>query len=108
MKDGESITSYCARTIGIANKIRFHGETMKDIAIVEKILCSLAPKLDYVICSIEESKDIDALSLDEFQSSLLVHEYKINHRSTTKKQALKSSTFIHSSNAKRKDRDRGK
>jgi len=53
MKDGESVTSYCARTMGIANKMRFHGEQMKDVAIVEKILRSLAPKFDYVVCSIE-------------------------------------------------------
>ena len=43
-----------------------------------KILRSLRPKFDYVVCSIEESKDIDAFSLDELQSSLLVHEQKMN------------------------------
>ncbi|KAH7561289.1 hypothetical protein JRO89_XS10G0206500 [Xanthoceras sorbifolium] len=65
MKNGESVTDYCARTMGITNKMRFHGEQMNDVAIVEKILISLAPKYDYVVCSIEESKDIDVLSLDE-------------------------------------------
>ena len=30
MKDGESVTSYCARTMEISNKMCFHGET-KDI-----------------------------------------------------------------------------
>ncbi|WRX22432.1 hypothetical protein QQP08_014919, partial [Theobroma cacao] len=49
---------------------------MEDVTIVEKILCSLTPKFDFVIYSIEESKDIDALSLDELQSALLVHEQK--------------------------------
>ncbi|KAL5762960.1 hypothetical protein ACOSP7_019224 [Xanthoceras sorbifolium] len=72
MKDGESVVDYYARTMGIANKMRFHGEQMNDVAIVEKILRSLVSKYDYVVCSIEESKDIDALSLDELQSSLLV------------------------------------
>ncbi|KAL5765433.1 hypothetical protein ACOSP7_016050 [Xanthoceras sorbifolium] len=72
MKNGESVTNYCARTMGITNKMRFHGEQMNDVAIVEKILRSLAPKYDYVVCSIEESKDIDVLSLDELQCSLLV------------------------------------
>ena len=74
MKDGESVTSYCARTMEISNKMRFHGEKMEDVTIVEKILRSRTPKFDYVVCSIEESKDIDAFSLDELQSSLLVHE----------------------------------
>lgn len=46
-------------------------------ANVEKILCFLASKYDYVVCSIEEFKDINKLS-DKLQSSLLVHEHKIN------------------------------
>ncbi|XP_057982379.1 uncharacterized protein LOC131167602 [Malania oleifera] len=78
MKDGESITSYCTWTMEIGNKMRFHGEKMDDVTIVEKILHSLTPTFDYVVCSIEESKDIDAFSLDELQSSLLVHEQKMN------------------------------
>ena len=65
MKDRESITGYYARTMEISNKMRFHGENMEDVTIVEKILCSMTPKFDYVVCSIEESKDIDAFSLDE-------------------------------------------
>lgn len=100
MKDSESVTSYCARTMGIANKMRFHGEKMEYVAIVEKILRSLAPKFDYVVCSIEESKDIDALSLDELQSSLLVHEQKMNRSSSAEEQALKASTFNHSLNSR--------
>ena len=79
MKEGELVTDYCSRTMGIANNMRFHGEEMTDTAIVEKILRSLTPKFDYVVCSIEESNDIDDLSLDELQSSLLVHEQKINN-----------------------------
>jgi len=43
-----------------------------------------------------ESKDIDALSLDELQSSLLVHEQKMNQSSTAEEQALKASTNTHS------------
>jgi predicted RNA methylase len=74
MKVGESITNYYVRTMEISNKMQFHGEKMDDGIIVEKILRSLAQKFDYVVCSIEESKDIDALSIDELQSSLLVHE----------------------------------
>ena len=74
MKDGESVTNYCARTMEISNKMRFHGEKMEDVTIVEKVLRSLTPKFDYVVCSIEESKDIDTFSLDELQSSLLRSE----------------------------------
>ena len=69
---------------------------MNDITIVEKILRSFTPKYDYVIFSIEKSKDIDDLLLDELQNSLLVHEQKMNRNSTSDEQALKASTFISS------------
>ncbi|CAL5382011.1 unnamed protein product [Camellia sinensis] len=108
MKNGESITSYCARTMEISNKMRFYGEKLDDVTIVEKILRSLTPTFDYVVCSIEESKDIDAFSLDELQSSLLVHEQKMNRRSTSEEQALKASTSTHFFNFRERGRGRGR
>ncbi|KAH0765426.1 hypothetical protein KY285_001297 [Solanum tuberosum] len=107
MKKAKSVMSYCARTMEISNKMRFHGEKMNDVIIVEKILHYLTPKYDYVICSIEESKDIDELPLDELQSSLLVREQKMNRNSTSEEQALKASTFIYS-NCRGRGRGRGK
>ncbi|CAL8156612.1 unnamed protein product [Prunus armeniaca] len=77
--------------MAIANKMSIHGEKMEDVTIVEKILRSMTTKFDYVVCSIEESNDVEKLSIDELQSSLLVHEQKIN-RSTFEEHALKVST----------------
>ncbi|KAH0658020.1 hypothetical protein KY289_026768 [Solanum tuberosum] len=69
MKEGESVTNYCARTIEITNKMRFHGENIDDIGVVGKILRFLTSKYNYVFYVIEESKDIDELSPDELQRS---------------------------------------
>lgn len=73
MRTGEGVTEYFSRVMTVANKMRIYGENMQDVKVVEKILRSLAEKFNYVVCSIEESKDIDSLSVDELQSSLLVH-----------------------------------
>lgn len=78
MKAGESISDYFSRVMSVANRMRIHGEQMQDVTVVEKILCSLTDKFNYIVSSIEESKDIDELSVDELQSSLLVHEQKLN------------------------------
>lgn len=51
---------------------------MQDVTIVEKILCSMTPNSNFVVCSIEKSKDIVHLSVDELNSSFLFHEKKIN------------------------------
>ena len=78
MKEGESMNEYFARTLIIANKMKANGENKGDPAVVEKILRSMTPKFNYVVCSIEESKDTTTLSIDELQSSLLVHERRMS------------------------------
>jgi hypothetical protein len=87
MKVAESVNDYFGRTLTIANKMRTHGEQMNDVVIIEKILRSMTSKYDYVVCSIEESNDLDTMSIDELQSSLLVHEQRIS-RHMNDEQAL--------------------
>ncbi|GMI66347.1 hypothetical protein HRI_000304000 [Hibiscus trionum] len=77
MKSNESVTDFLSRTMVIANKMRIHGEKMEDVVIIEKILRLMTAKFNFVVCSIEESRDVGSLTLDELQSSLLVHEQKI-------------------------------
>ncbi|XP_019436902.1 PREDICTED: uncharacterized protein LOC109343174 [Lupinus angustifolius] len=108
MKKSESVTNYCSRVMGIANNMQIHGEKMGDTLIVEKILHSLTPKFDYMVCSIEEPNDTDELSLDELQSSLLVHEQKMHKSSTMEEQALKVSTNTHSNNFRGRGKGRGR
>ncbi|XP_068498533.1 uncharacterized protein [Phaseolus vulgaris] len=74
MRAGESVNEYFARTLTIANKMRIHGEATPDVTIIEKILRSMTPQFNYVVCSIEESNDVDTLSIDQLHSTLLVHE----------------------------------
>ncbi|KAF1899788.1 hypothetical protein Lal_00019920 [Lupinus albus] len=53
MKESETVTDYCSRVMGIANNMRIYGEKMGNTLIVEKILRSLTPKFDYVVCSMK-------------------------------------------------------
>ena len=77
MEVGEGVSEYFTRVMSIANDTRKCGEDMSDVKIVEKILRSLTDKFNFVVCSIEEFKDIDQLTVDELQTSLLVHEQKV-------------------------------
>ncbi|XP_027351387.1 uncharacterized protein LOC113862503 [Abrus precatorius] len=74
MKEGESVNDYFSRTLTIANKMKANDENKGDVIVVKKIMRSMTHKFDYVVCSIEESKDTDTLTIDELQSSLLLHE----------------------------------
>ncbi|XP_022567782.1 uncharacterized protein LOC111211146 [Brassica napus] len=88
MKESDSITDYFSRVMMVSNDMRNLGEEMPDEKVVEKILRTLVEKFTYVVCAIEESKDIKDLSVDELQSSLLVHEQNLS-KHTGEEQALK-------------------
>lgn len=77
MKLGQSIFDFFLRTMEIINKIQIHGDKIEDVKVIEKILRSMTSKFNYVVCSIEESKNLDQLSIDELQGSLLVREHKL-------------------------------
>jgi len=50
---------------------------MEQNIVVIKILRSLIPKFNYVVCVVEESNDISILTIDELHGSLLVHEQRM-------------------------------
>lgn len=81
MKTGESVTDYFSRVMVVANDMRNCGDDMQDVKVVEKIMRTLTDNFNYIVCSIEESKDIDNLSVDSLQSSLRVHEQKMRKMS---------------------------
>lgn len=74
MKPGKSVTDYFSRIMAIVNQMRIHDDRTNDVVVVEKIPHSMTLKFSYVVYSNEEYNDIDELSLDELQSSLIVHE----------------------------------
>lgn len=78
MRERDSITEYFGRVMVVANDMRNLGEDMPDDKVVEKIFRTLVEKFTYVVCAIEEPKDIKELTVDELQSSLLVHEQNLS------------------------------
>ncbi|XP_076943175.1 uncharacterized protein LOC143613323 [Bidens hawaiensis] len=91
MKIGESVIDYFGRVMTVSNDMRNARDTMTDVTIVEKVLRTLTENFNFVVCTIEETKDLDTLSIDELQSSLLVHEQKLKRR-TTEEQVLKTES----------------
>ncbi|CAJ2653663.1 unnamed protein product [Trifolium pratense] len=94
MQEDESVYDYFRRTLAIATKMTTQGETLSQATIVEKITRSMTQRFEYVICSIEESRDVTTMSIDELQSSLLVHKGRMKrHRAKDEEQALKASNL---------------
>ena len=88
MKPGEYVTNYFGRVMLVANDMRNIEENIFDMKIVKKILHTLIEKYNYIVCSIEESKDINHLLVDKLQNSLLFHEQKFK-RNDIDDQALR-------------------
>ncbi|RDX89150.1 hypothetical protein CR513_29158, partial [Mucuna pruriens] len=70
MKDSKSISEFGNRMVMVVNKMKRYGEKMKDIYVVEKILRSLTIKSIFVVCVIEESKDLESMTVDQLMGSL--------------------------------------
>jgi hypothetical protein len=65
MREGEKVNKYSAWTLIITNKMKAHREKMGQVVIIKKILRSMTLRFDYIECSVEESNDLDVLTIDE-------------------------------------------
>jgi len=59
------VNEYSAWTLIITNNMKAHREKMGQVVIIKKILRSMTLRFDYIECSVEESNDLDVLTIDE-------------------------------------------
>ncbi|KAK9740343.1 hypothetical protein RND81_03G028000 [Saponaria officinalis] len=81
MKQSESMKDYTSRIMDLVNQMKVYGDDITDKRIVNKVLCSLDNKFNFIVTAIEESKDLDELSPQELFGSLQAHEQKVSDRS---------------------------
>ena len=76
MKETETVKEYSDRIMKVVNQIRLLGEELTEKRIVEKVLVSLPEKYESKISSLEDSKDLDSLTLSELVSALQAQEQR--------------------------------
>ena len=70
MEEDESFDEFYAKLKDIVNSVFNFGETIPEPKIVRKVLRSLPERFHAKITTIEESKDIDKISLTELVGNL--------------------------------------
>ena len=107
MKEKEVVADYFTRVLTLVNQLRQNGETVEEVRIVEKILRSLDRKYDYVVVAIEESNDLETMSVDGLMSSLQAHEHRFNKREELVEKALQAKLNIRESHEDPRERSYG-
>lgn len=71
--------------------MKSNDENILDLQVMEKILQTLTMQFEYKVTTIEESKDLSTMTLDELMGSLQAHEQCLDERSQIEaKEALEN------------------
>lgn len=70
MRKAESIFYYFSIALAVSNLLKRNCENIKDVKIMEKILCSLSLRFKHIVVTTEVIKDLKAVIIKQLQGSL--------------------------------------
>ncbi|XP_068313697.1 uncharacterized protein [Pyrus communis] len=70
MRENELLKDYFTRLFDVVNKMKTYGKELPNERIVQKLLISLTKPYDSIVSVIEETKDIETLSVQDVIASL--------------------------------------
>jgi hypothetical protein len=94
MKDLDSVDHFMTHVTIIVNQLHTNGEDIQEKKVVQKVLRSLPDKFNMVLVSIEESKDLSQLTIEELMGSLLTHKSRSSRNTESLENAFQSQASI--------------
>ena len=76
MDEKEDIATYFLRVDEVVNAIRGLSEELNESLVVQKVLRSLLLKYDSKVSTIEETRDLTKLKMDELNGTLIAYEIR--------------------------------
>ncbi|GJR00746.1 zinc finger, CCHC-type containing protein [Tanacetum coccineum] len=80
MKDEDTVDAFTARLNGYATKAKELGKTLDESLLVRKLLDSTPDRFIQIVASIEQTSDLDDITLDEITGKLKAFEERIKLR----------------------------
>ncbi|XP_068328040.1 uncharacterized protein [Pyrus communis] len=77
MRENELLKDYFTRLFDVVNKMKTYGEDLLNERIVQKLLISLTKPYDSIVSVIEETKDIETLSVQDVMASLRAFDQRL-------------------------------
>ncbi|XP_050902844.1 uncharacterized protein LOC127115308 [Lathyrus oleraceus] len=77
VKEDEQVSKCFSHVVLLTNQMKLCGDSISDLQKIEKVLKSLTANFDYIVVSIEESKNLIEMKLEELQASLEAHEMRL-------------------------------
>lgn len=76
MKESENIAAYLLRIDEVVTSITWIGEEVNESIIVQKVMRSLPLRYDRKVSTIEESRDLTKMTMDELHGILMTYEMR--------------------------------
>ena len=65
MKVLESIFDYFTQVVTVSNELKRNDDELKEVRIIENILRSINSKFDHITVTIEETKDLEDMTIEQ-------------------------------------------
>ncbi|GAU10169.1 hypothetical protein TSUD_421370, partial [Trifolium subterraneum] len=80
MKNDEAVAEYFTRVETLTNQMKNCRSTLSEEEMVEKVLRTLTHKFDHIVVTIEQTRDLSEIKMEDLQSTLEAHELKHGER----------------------------